>query len=153
MTGPAPAHQDRPVGTTTDRETSTARGGSAGGRRQRGIAAYARILAVPEQDLPAAFAARVGPVFAEEAFQTVGGAAWSHPALTGRDRSIALITALTAQGVSGDRLLTHLRLAQQHGLDAAALTALMTLLAPYLGLPRASLAMETVHQLTDPMAY
>jgi len=45
--------------------------------------------------------------------------------------------------------LTHLRLAQQHGLDADALTALMTLLAPDLALPRASLAMEAVHLLTD----
>lgn len=131
MTGPAP-DGDRP----SDR------------RRQQGVAAYARIFGVTEQDLPAAFAARVGSAFAEEAYQIVGGAAWSHPALTGRDRSIALITTLTAQGVSGDRLLTHLRLAQQHGLDADALTALMTLLAPYLGLPRASLAMETIHALT-----
>lgn len=152
MTGPASAHQDRPTGTATDPDTWTGTGDAAGDRRQRGIATYARILAVPEQDLPAALAARVGQVFADEAFQTVGGAAWSHPALTARDRSIALITALTAQGVSGDRLLTHLRLAQKHGLDADALTALMTLLAPCLGLPRASLAMETVHLLTDPAA-
>lgn len=122
-------------------------GSSTGSRRQRGIAAFARIFGVAEQDLPVAFAGRVGTVFAEEAYQSVGGAAWSDPALTGRDRSIAIITALTAQGVSGDRLVTHLRLAQQHGLDAGALTALMTLLAPYMGLPRASLAMETAHLL------
>lgn len=122
-------------------------GGLAGDRRQRGIAAYARIFGVAEQDLPAAFTDRVGSEFAEEAYQAVGGAAWSHPSLTGRDRSIALITALTAQGVSGDRLVTHVQLAQQHGLDTMALTALMTLLAPYVGLPRASLAMETVHLL------
>jgi len=132
MTGPAP-DDDRP----------------SRDRRQRGVAAYSRIFGVAEQDLPVAFAARVGPVFAEEAYQAVGGAAWSHPALSGRDRSIAIITALTAQGVSGDRLVTHLRLARQHGLDTDALTALMTLLAPYLGLPRASLAMETVHHLPD----
>ena len=114
-------------------------------RRERGISAYARIFALPEQDVAAAFAARVGPTFTEEALQAAGGAAWSHPALSGRERSIAVLAALTAQGVSGDRLGTHLRLAREHGLDDDALTALMTLLAGYLGYPRASLAMEAIH--------
>lgn len=114
-------------------------------RRADGISAYAKIFALSEQQVPAAFAARVGSLFAEEALQAAGGAAWSHPALTGRDRSIAIITALAAQGVSGDRLNTHLRLGRQHGLDEDALSALMTLLAGYIGYPRASLAMETIH--------
>ncbi len=78
-------------------------------------------------------------------FKAAGGAAWSHPALTGRERSIAIITALAAQGLSGDRLATHLRLGRQHGLDQDALSALMTLLAGYIGYPRASFAMETIH--------
>ena len=119
-------------------------------RRQRGIAAYAKILGLPEQQVPEAFAARVGPDLADEALQAAGGAAWNHPGLTARDRSIAIITALTAQGVSGDRLETHLRLARQHGLDDAALTGLMALLAGYLGYPRASLAMEAVHTFNAP---
>ncbi|MGI5447610.1 carboxymuconolactone decarboxylase family protein [Streptomyces sp. CA-243310] len=114
-------------------------------RREHGISAYAKIFDVPEQEVPAAFAERVGLPFAEEALQAAGGAAWSHPALTARDRSIAIITTLAAQGVSGDLLDTHLRLARQHGLDDEALTALMTLLAGYVGYPRASLAMETIH--------
>ncbi|MFI6486220.1 carboxymuconolactone decarboxylase family protein [Streptomyces sp. NPDC050564] len=86
-------------------------------RREHGISAYAKVFDVPEQEVP----------------------------LTARDRSIAIITALTAQGVSGDRLDTHLQLARKHGLDNEALTALMTLLAGYVGYPRASLAMETIH--------
>nr|WTA24068.1 carboxymuconolactone decarboxylase family protein [Streptomyces sp. NBC_00853] len=114
-------------------------------RRERGITAYARIFDVPEQDVAHSFATRVGTPFAEEALHAAGGAAWSHPALTGRDRSIAIITALAAQGVSGDRLLTHLALARRHGLDDQALATLMTLLAGYIGYPRASQAMETVH--------
>ncbi len=114
-------------------------------RRERGISAYAATFAVSEQEVPAAFAARVGPAFAEEALQAAGGAAWSHPGLTGRERSMAIITALTVQGISGDRLTTHLRLGRQHGLDQEALTALITLLAGYVGYPRASLAMETIH--------
>jgi hypothetical protein len=44
-------------------------------------------------------------------------------------------------------LATHVRLAQQNGLDRDALTALMMLLAGYLGYPRASLTMETINNL------
>jgi 4-carboxymuconolactone decarboxylase len=83
-------------------------GATPAGRRARGVAAYARIFDVPEDRVPAAMASRVGPVFAEEAFQFAGGAAWADPALTGRDRSLAIITALVAQGVYGDRLRAHL---------------------------------------------
>jgi 4-carboxymuconolactone decarboxylase len=114
-------------------------------RHARGVAAYARIFAVPEDQLAAAFASRVGPVFAEEQLQAAGGAAWADPALSGRDRSIAVITALVAQGVTGDRLVAHLGLARHNGLDDDALTALMVLLASYLGYARASLAMEIIH--------
>ena len=113
-------------------------------RRERGIRAYARIFDVAETDVPAAMAARVGPLFAEEAFAAAGGPAWSHPALTPRDRSIAIITALAAQGVTGERLDTHLRLAAEHGIDREAQTALMTLLAIYIGYAHASAAMESV---------
>jgi len=114
-------------------------------RRARGVAAYARIFGVPEDQLAAAFASRVGPVFAEEQLQAAGGAAWADPALSGRDRSVAIITALVAQGVTGDRLGAHLDLARQNGLDDDALTALMVLLASYLGYAHASLAMEIIH--------
>lgn len=41
-------------------------------RRERGISAYARIFAVPEQEVPAAFAAPVGLPLAEEALQAAG---------------------------------------------------------------------------------
>ncbi len=114
-------------------------------RRAQGVSAYAKIFAVPEQDVPSALAARVGPVFAEEALQAAGGTAWSSPALTRRERSIAVITALAAQGVAGDRLASHLRLGLQNGLDQDALSALMALLAIYLGYAKASLAMETIY--------
>lgn len=102
-------------------------------RRDRGISAYAKIFGVPEVHVAAAFAERVGPVFAEEALQTAGGPAWSDPALTDRERGIAIITALAALaalGVTGDRLATHVRLARQNGLDRDAMTALMTCWLP-----------------------
>jgi 4-carboxymuconolactone decarboxylase len=120
-------------------------GAAPAGRYARGVAHYARLFGVPDDQVAASFAARVGPVFAEEAIQAAGGAAWADPALTGRDRSIAVITALVAQGVTGDRLGAHLDLARHNGLGDEALTALMVLLAGYLGQPWTSLAMEIIH--------
>ncbi len=114
-------------------------------RRDRGIRAYAKIFDLPEEAV-AAFATRVGATFAEEALEASGGSAWYHPALGGRERSIAIIAALTTLGVSGDRLDSHLQLGRRQGLDEEALTALMTLLAAYVGYARASVAMETVHR-------
>jgi 4-carboxymuconolactone decarboxylase len=120
-------------------------GATPASRRAGGVAAYARIFDLPPGEVPAAMASRVGPVFAAEAFQAAGGAAWADPALTGRDRSLAVITALVAQGVTGDRLDAHLDLARKNGLSDDALTALMVLLASYLGYAHASVAMETIH--------
>ena len=54
-------------------------------RRERDIEPAARIFDVPEKDVPAAMAVRVGPVYAEEVFLAVGGPAWFHPDLTGRE--------------------------------------------------------------------
>lgn len=122
---------------------------STDARRARGIEAYSRIFDLPERDVAAAMAARVGPLFAEEAFAAAGGPAWAHGGLTARDRSIAIITALAAQGVSGDRLNTHLRLASKHGIGHDGLTALMTLLANYIGYPHASAAMESVERAAE----
>jgi 4-carboxymuconolactone decarboxylase len=121
-------------------------------RHARGVAAYARIFRVPEDQVAAAFTSRVGPVFAEEQLQAAGGAAWADPALSGRDRSIAIITALVAQGVTDDRLGAHLDLARQNGLDDGALTALMVILANYLGYAHASLAMEIIHARAAPLS-
>lgn len=115
-------------------------------RRERGLAAYAQIFDVGAEEVGAVMAERVGPDFAAEAISAAGGAAWSHPGLSDRERGIAIITALAAQGVTGDRLIAHVRLAQRNGLDRDGLTALMTLLAGYLGYPRASLVMETINE-------
>jgi len=115
-------------------------------RREQGLSAYAQIFEVSEQDVTAAMEARVGSVFTEEALQAAGGAAWFSPALTARERSIAIITALTAQGVAGERLAAHLRLGLRNGLDDEALAALMALLAVYIGYAKASFAMETIHR-------
>lgn len=61
-------------------------------RRERGIAAYARIFDAPEENLPAAMARLAGPLFAEEVFLAAGGPAWYHPAITDRERHLVIIT-------------------------------------------------------------
>lgn len=116
-------------------------------RRERGIEAYARIFDLPEEDVPDAMAGRVGRVFAEEALLSAGGPAWFHPALSARERSIAVITALAAQGAAGDRLDSHIRLAKHNGLDYPALSTLMTLITIYIGQAYGSQSMEAVQRI------
>jgi len=103
---------------------------------------YANILGAPEEDTPRLFGELVGATFADEVFEAGGGAAWQHPALTPRDRSIAIITALVCQGVADKRLRAHIRLGRRAGLDEESLVVLALLLASYAGYPRASIAAE-----------
>jgi 4-carboxymuconolactone decarboxylase len=119
-------------------------------RRERGIEAYARIFGVPKKDVPAAMAGRVGPVYAEEVFLAAGGPAWSHPALTDRERSMVIIAALAALGVASERLNSHVRLARRNGLGYEALTAMMMLVTNYIGQAHGSQAMEAVQRVAGP---
>jgi 4-carboxymuconolactone decarboxylase len=57
-----------------------------------------------------------------------------------------IITALAAQRVAGDRLDSHIRLAQHNGLGYEALAAMMTLVTNYTGQAHGSLAMEAVQR-------
>jgi 4-carboxymuconolactone decarboxylase len=61
-----------------------------------------------------------------------------------------IIAALAAQGVAGERLDRHVRLAQRNGLDYEALTAMMALLTNYIGQARGSQAMEAVQRVAGP---
>ena len=116
-------------------------------RRARGLDVYSHLFGTAPEHVPAAMAERVGAVFAEEAFLGYGGPGWHSPGLSPRDRSIAVLAAMVSQGVRADRLSGHLQMAVDNGLDEDALSALMILLALYAGVARASLAMETVHDL------
>jgi 4-carboxymuconolactone decarboxylase len=115
-------------------------------RRNRGISAFARQFAVPEEEVSVVLAGIVGPTLSEEALQAAGGAAWWHPALSARDRSVAVISALVSQGGVEARLRSHVRLALREGLTEDALVALIALLAVYVGFPRASVAIELIRE-------
>ena len=112
-------------------------------RRERGLAAYASQLGLPEDEVEAWFAERMGERFGQEAINAAAGA-WVDDCLSLRDRSLVVVAALVAQGAVDDRLRGHVRWAIEHGSSREELEALVTLLAVYVGFPRASVAMEIV---------
>ena len=112
-------------------------------RRERGLAAYASQLGLREDEVEAWFAERMGDRFGQEAINAAAGA-WVHDCLSLRDRSLVVVAALVTQGAVDERLRGHVRWAVEHGASREELEALVTLLAVYVGFPRASLAMEIV---------
>lgn len=89
------------------------------------------------------FAERLGERFGREAINAAAGA-WVDDCLSLRDRSLVVVAALVAQGSVDERLRGHVRWAIEHGSSREELEGLVTLLAVYVGFPRASVAMEIV---------
>jgi 4-carboxymuconolactone decarboxylase len=112
-------------------------------RYERGLKAYASQFGVDESEVAAWFAERHGPRFGEEAINSAGGA-WNDDELNLRDRSLVVVAALITQGGVDDRLRGHIRWAVEHGVTAGELDAMVTLLAVYIGFPRASTANEII---------
>lgn len=112
-------------------------------RRAEGIAAYASQFGLSEEETVAHMDQLLGPRMAEEA-QHSGAAAWREGALSRRDRSLAVIAALVTQGGVDARLRGHLRWAPENGVTREELDELITLLAVYVGYPKASVAMEAL---------
>lgn len=83
---------------------------------------------------------------ATEAINAAGGA-WVEDCLSLRDRSLVVLAALVTQGGAEERLGTHVRWALDHGVTPEELEAMCTLLAVYIGYPRASVAMETIREV------
>lgn len=112
-------------------------------RYQRGLEAYASQFGVQPDEVEAWFAERMGERFGGEAINAAAGA-WVDDSLTLRDRSLVVVAALIAQGGVDTRLRGHVRWAIEHGSSREELEALVTLLAVYVGFPRASVGMEIV---------
>jgi 4-carboxymuconolactone decarboxylase len=117
-------------------------------RYERGLRAYASQLGIAPEEVPAWFADRFGERFGGEAINAAGGA-WTDDSLSLRERSLIVVSALIAQGGVDDRLRSHVRWAVEHGSNREELEALVTLLAVYVGFPRASTGMEVVRQELD----
>lgn len=118
-------------------------------RLAAGRAVYARNLGVDEATAQRLMESRAGAAFVAESYLAAGGPGWSGDHLTDRDRSVATIAALVAQGVTDDRLGVYLSVARRSGLDDDGLTELMILLTAYLGQPATSLAMRAVLESGD----
>ena len=112
-------------------------------RYERGLQAYASQFGIDPAEVPGWFAERHGERFGEAAINAAGGA-WNDDELSLRDRSVAVVSALIAQGDVADRLRGHVRWAVEHGVTPAELDAIVALLAVYVGFPRASVANEVV---------
>lgn len=117
-------------------------------RRERGLDAYASQLGIDRADVEQWFAERFGERFGAEAISAAGGA-WADDVLSLRDRSLLVVAALATQGGVDARLRGHVRWAIEHGSSREELEALMTLLAVYIGFPKASAAMEVVREELD----
>jgi 4-carboxymuconolactone decarboxylase len=115
-------------------------------RRSRGIAAYASQFGIERSEVAPQMTALLGARMAEEAIQSAGGTAWQADELSLRDRSIVVLAALVTQGGVESRLRGHVRWAVQHDVSPVQIEALVTLLANYVGYPRASVAMEVVRE-------
>ncbi|MDO7881863.1 carboxymuconolactone decarboxylase family protein [Salinibacterium soli] len=113
-------------------------------RLTAGRAVYARNFGVDDATAQRLMESRAGSAFVAESYVAAGGPGWSGVHLTDRDRSVATIAALVAQGVTDDRLAVYLRVARREGLDDDGLTELMILLTAYVGQPSTSLAMRAV---------
>ena len=117
-------------------------------RYEQGVSAYASQFGIRPEQVPDYFAERFGERFGREAINAAGGA-WPDDCLSLRDRSLIVVAALIAQGGVDERLRGHVRWAVEHGSNRDELEALATLLAVYVGYPRASVGMEIVRQELD----
>jgi 4-carboxymuconolactone decarboxylase len=115
-------------------------------RQQRGIAAFASQLGLPEEEVLPHLRSRFGERMATEAVQAVAGAWDGDLVLSLRDRSLAVVAALAAQPAVGERLGPHVRWAVEHGATPAEIEELLAFLAVYVGYPRASVAMEVARE-------
>lgn len=112
-------------------------------RREVAAKVYADQFDLPPEDVPAELRRLFGPRMADEALASMGGTAWDD-ALSRRERSLIVLSALIAQGGVEDRLRTHLHWAIRNGVTRDELDALVSMLTVYVGFPRAGAGMAVL---------
>lgn len=119
-------------------------------RYEQGKALYARWWNIAPEEVPAFFAGRVGARFGRGAILATPGA-WADDALSLRDLSLVVVTALITLGGAEEQLRNHPRLAALDGCTRNELESVGPLLAIYIGQPRAgnglTLVRETLAEL------
>ena len=112
-------------------------------RFERGLDAYASQFGISRDEVLPWFAEHTGERFGIEAINAAANA-WVNDCLDLRVRSLIVVAALIAQGGVTQRLRGHVRWAIKHGATPKELEALGTLLAVYVGFPKASEGIEIV---------
>jgi 4-carboxymuconolactone decarboxylase len=112
-------------------------------RFERGLDVYASQFGISRDEVLPWFAEHTGERFGSEAINAAA-AAWVNDCLDLRVRSLVVVAALIAQGGVTERLRGHVRWAIKHGATPEELEALATLLAVYVGFPKASEGIEIV---------
>jgi alkylhydroperoxidase/carboxymuconolactone decarboxylase family protein YurZ len=115
-------------------------------RRAAGARAYASQFAVPASEVPALLNEWFGARMAEEGLMAMGGSAWDDT-LSRRERSMIVVGALIALGGVDERLRGHVRAALANGVTHDELDALASMLAVYVGFPRATAGMRVIKEL------
>lgn len=113
-------------------------------RYTRGLERYGDQFGVEPAEAESRLRSQLGARMATEAIMATGGSGWDEDELSLRDRSLIVLAALITQGAVESRLRGHLRWAIAHDCTPAEIHGLVTLLATYIGFPRASVAMEFV---------
>jgi 4-carboxymuconolactone decarboxylase len=119
-------------------------------RRENAMRVYASQFGVPDSEVTAILTESFGPRMAEEALASMGGSAWDG-VLTWKERSLAVVAALIAQGGVEDRLRAHIRWAARNGATREELDALVSMLAVYVGYPRAAAGMSVLIEELGPL--
>jgi 4-carboxymuconolactone decarboxylase len=119
-------------------------------RRERAIRVYASQFDISEGEVLEVLTEMFGARMAEEALASMGGAAWDD-VLTWKERSLAVVAALIAQGGAEDRLRSHIRWAVRNGATREELDALVSMLTVYVGYPRASAGMSVLIEELGPL--
>ena len=90
----------------------------------------------------------ISPKFREITDDLLFGDIWERPILSPRERSIVVISALTAQ-YRGDQLKRHIRRALRNGLTKEELGEVWLQLAFYSGWPTVANAMQLAREVFD----
>ncbi len=90
----------------------------------------------------------ISPKFREITDDLLFGDVWERPILSPRERSIVVVSALTAQ-YRGDQLKRHIRRALRNGLTKEELGEVWLQLAFYSGWPTVANAMQLAREVFD----
>jgi 4-carboxymuconolactone decarboxylase len=119
-------------------------------RPDRAKRVYGSQFDIPADEVPRVLTELFGGRMAEEALHSMGGSAWDN-ALSWKERSLAVIAALIAQGGVEDRLRTHIHWAVRNGATREELDALVSMLTVYVGYPRATAGMKVLIEELGPL--